>query len=419
MAGFKKVFKDSLFYKNIFTLFKGSAISQVIPLLISPVITRLYTPRELGVLALFTSISTILGSIVNGRYEQALVLVKSEEEANHLTSLSLLISLIVSSILLLFFLFFSSFFLEILNEPKLVFWIYFIPLVVFSIGVYNTLNYYQLRKKEFKSISNSEIYRSVSFASIQIVFPALKSGLFGLMIGKIISSLFTTYYLWKTSKLQLLKVNFSTLKTVAKRYIDFPKYTNFSILLNNLSVNAINLLIPILYSTSILGLYSLMYRALGTPFTFLGNSINQVFLEDAVNQRNNINQAYNLTKRMVIQLSIVSVLFFGVAYFVVEDLFAFVFGEEWRLSGVYAKCLIPFFLFKFIASPLTSIHTAFEKQKLSFILQLIMFIVSMGTISYAYFFSWNFEYYLLLFSFLMSIFYIFRIIIILRIAKNK
>ena len=179
------------------------------------------------------------------------------------------------------------------------------------------------------------------------------------------------------------------------------------------------MLIPILYSTSLLGLYSLMYRALGTPFTFLGNSINQVFLEDAVNQRNTINQAYNLTKRMVIQLSIVSVLFFGVAYFVVEDLFAFVFGEEWRLSGVYAKCLIPFFLFKFIASPLTSIHTAFEKQKLSFILQLIMFIVSMGTISYAYFFSWNFEDYLLLFSFLMSIFYIFRIIIILRIAKNK
>jgi O-antigen/teichoic acid export membrane protein len=263
------------------------------------------------------------------------------------------------------------------------------------------------------------VYRSASFSSIQLSLPYLKSGLFGLIIGKIISSLIAPFYLWKTSRFEVGKVNFSMLFLLAKRYIDFPKYTNLSILLNNLSVNAINLLIPVLYSTSLLGLYSLMYKVLATPFAFLGNTINQVFLEDAVRQKNELGQAYKLTKRMVLQLTFVSVIFFGTAYFIVEDFFAFVFGEDWRMSGVYAKYLIPFFMFKFIASPLTSIHTAFEKQKLSFTLQLIMFVLSMGSLLYAYINLLIFEHYLLLFSVLISIFYIYRVLIILKIAKNQ
>jgi O-antigen/teichoic acid export membrane protein len=419
MVDFKTVFKDSVFYKNILTLLKGSVLAQFIPLIISPIITRLYSPRELGVLALFSSLSVILGSIVNGRYEQALVLVKSEDEARHLTILSLLISFVMSLLFLIVFILFKPFLLEFFNEPDLGYWIYCIPLVVFSIGVYNTLNYYELRKKNFNSISKSEVYRSASFSSIQLSLPYLKSGLFGLIIGKIISSLVAPFYLWKTSRFEVGKVNFSMLFLLAKRYIDFPKFTNFSILLNYLSINAINLLIPSLYSTTLLGLYSLMYKVLAAPFAFLGNSINQVFLEDAVRQKNDTGQAFDLTKRMVLQLSLVSFLFFGLAYFIVEDLFAFIFGEEWKMSGVYAKYLIPFFMFKFIASPLTSIHTAFEKQKLSFTLQFIMFVISMGTIFYAFIYSYSFEQYLLLFSVLMSIFYMFRIAIILRISKNK
>ena len=418
MVNFKIDFIDSVFYKNILILLKGSVLAQLIPLIISPFITRLFSPKELGILALFSSISVILGSVVNGRYEQALVLVKTENEAKHLTILSLLISLVVSFILFLFFIFFQPHLLNFFNEPDLSFWIYLIPVVVFSIGAYNTLNYYELRKKNFKNIANSEIYRSTSFATIQLSFPLLKSGLFGLIIGKIISSLIAPFYLWKVSKFEIVKVNTSLLLILAKRFIDFPKYTNLSILLNNLSVNTINLLIPVLYSTSLLGLYSLMYKVLAAPFAFLGNTINQVFLEEVVRQKNELGQAYKLTKRMVIQLTLVSILFFGGAFFIIEDLFAFVFGEDWRMSGVYAKYLIPFFMFKFIASPLTSIHTAFEKQKLSFNLQLIMFVLSMGSLLYAHIKLWGFEQYLLLFSVVMSIFYVCRVIIILNIAKN-
>ena len=406
------------FYRNTFTLLKGSFLSQLLPLIISPFLTRLYSPAEFGVLAVFTSISTILGSIINGRYEQALVLVRTKNEAQLITALSLLISFIGSGVLFVIFYLAGPTLMQWLHISELDNWFYCIPLVVFSIGVYNTLNYYELRKKQFKSISNSEVSRSISLSSIQLLYPLIKTGFQGLIIGKIVSSLIAPLYLLRNANLSLNDLSFKKMLVIAKRFIDFPKYTNSSILLNNLSLHIVFLLIPIVYSSSILGLYSLMNKVMGTPFAFLGNSINQVFLEHVARQKREIGNAFKVTKQILIQLSILSLFSFGLVAFFMEDLFAFVFGEEWRLSGTYAVCLIPYFILKFIVSPLTSIHTAFEKQKLGFKLQLLMFVLSMISIFIAYFNNWNFINYLHLFSTLLSFFYILRMIIILRISKN-
>lgn len=410
--------KIGIFYKNVFSLFKGSFLSQLIPLLLSPILTRLYSPSEFGILAVFTSISIVLGSVINGRYEQALVLVKSQSEARLVTGLSLTISLVTSSILCVIFIFSGSSIMRLLSISELGFWFYLIPLVVFATGVFNTYNYYQLRQKQFGYISNSEIYKSLSLTSIQLLFPFFKSGFEGLLIGKIFSSLVAPFYLIKKTNLSFHLLSISKMRVMAKRYIDFPKYTNSSILLNNLSVNTIFILIPILYSSSILGLYSLTMKVMGAPFAFLGNSINQAFLEHISHKKNERGKAFLMTKRILIQLSILSIVSFGLTAFFMEDLFAFVFGEEWRLSGKYAVCLVPYFILKFIVSPLTSIHTAFEKQKLGFKLQLLMFALSIISILLAFINHWTFINYLHLFSTLLSVFYVLRMIIILRISKN-
>ncbi len=62
--------------RNILTLMTGSTIAQAIPIAISPILTRLYTPEDFGVLALFTSLVTIFSVISTGRYEFAIMLPK-------------------------------------------------------------------------------------------------------------------------------------------------------------------------------------------------------------------------------------------------------------------------------------------------------------------------------------------------------
>ncbi|MCK5335612.1 MAG: translocase, partial [Gammaproteobacteria bacterium] len=67
--------------RNVLTLMTGTSIAQAIPIAISPLLTRIYTPNDFGVYALFISIATIFGSIANARYEMAIMLPHKDEDA--------------------------------------------------------------------------------------------------------------------------------------------------------------------------------------------------------------------------------------------------------------------------------------------------------------------------------------------------
>jgi len=47
----KKLIPKGEFSKNVLTLMTGTTIAQAIPVAISPILTRLYTPEDFGVVA--------------------------------------------------------------------------------------------------------------------------------------------------------------------------------------------------------------------------------------------------------------------------------------------------------------------------------------------------------------------------------
>ena len=83
------------FSKNVLTLVSGTAIAQIIPIAISPVLTRIYTPEEFGIYAIFTSIVIIFSVISNGRYELAIVLPEKDEDAINIFALGLIINVVL------------------------------------------------------------------------------------------------------------------------------------------------------------------------------------------------------------------------------------------------------------------------------------------------------------------------------------
>ena len=56
----------------------GTTIAQAIPIAISPILTRIYTPEDFGIFALYLSILGLVAVIVTGRYEVAIVLTDGE-----------------------------------------------------------------------------------------------------------------------------------------------------------------------------------------------------------------------------------------------------------------------------------------------------------------------------------------------------
>ena len=64
------------FARHVLTLMSGTGLAQVIAVLASPLITRLFTPEDFGILASYTVLVGIFSAIVCGRYEFAIVLPK-------------------------------------------------------------------------------------------------------------------------------------------------------------------------------------------------------------------------------------------------------------------------------------------------------------------------------------------------------
>ena len=84
---------QSEFSLNVLTLMTGSTLSQAIPIAISPILTRIYTPEDFGLYAVYIAIITILGTIVSGRYELAIMLPKKDEDAINIFALGLVITI--------------------------------------------------------------------------------------------------------------------------------------------------------------------------------------------------------------------------------------------------------------------------------------------------------------------------------------
>jgi O-antigen/teichoic acid export membrane protein len=146
-----KILKSE-FNRNVLILAGGTAVAQAVPILISPILTRLYTPEDFGALAVFISITSIVGVIVNGRYELAIMLPEKDEDAINVAAVAFLFNVFVSGLFFLFILFFGDWLLEVLNAQNLGKLIYLAPLAVFLIGVFNILKYTNNRFKLYKDI---------------------------------------------------------------------------------------------------------------------------------------------------------------------------------------------------------------------------------------------------------------------------
>ena len=80
--------------KKIAILVTGTLVAQLITILLTPLLSRIYSPSDFGLFAIFFSTTGILSSIIGGRYEIAIVQPKKMSESMTLAFISLSIMLL-------------------------------------------------------------------------------------------------------------------------------------------------------------------------------------------------------------------------------------------------------------------------------------------------------------------------------------
>ena len=368
------------FGKNVLVMFTGVSFSQVIPIFVSPILTRLFSPSDFGLLAVFMSIVAIPSNISSLKYDSAIMLPKEDKEAINIVALSFLIISSISIITLIILMVFRNFFIDFLNNDNVFYLLVLIPFVVFITGIFQILNNWGSRKKKFKRLALRNITQTSVGAGSKLALGNLGVKTTGLIIGAIIGQVIATFTLafqtYREDKMYLKEITFDKMKKNAIKYKNFPLFTAWQGFFDTFNLSGVSFIIKYFYSATFLGYYTFTMGLMQKPLALIGNSIAQVFYQKASNLYNEKQDLWKLVKNLSIKLASIGIIGFAPIVFFGPTIFSFVFSEKWQIAGEYARLLTPWLLMKFIVSPLTIIPQIYNKQKMFFILSLGINIIS-------------------------------------------
>jgi len=412
----------SEFTHNVLTLLSGTAIAQAIPIAISPILTRIYSPEDFGLFGLFFAILAILAVLTNGRYENAIMLPKKDGDALHIFALGIIINFFLSITILIIVAIFNDSITKLLGNEEISLWLYFIPISLFFTGLFNILNSMNNRQKNYKDIASATITKSMVMAVVQLVIGLVKSGATGLISGQILAQFFANVKLFKNiikDKREIFSIKRLKIIALAVRYKKFPIFSLPSALANVLAGQLSNILISSFYSVGTLGFYFFIQRILAIPSVLIGKSIGQVYFEEATREKNTNGVIINIFNSTLKKLIVIGLPSFSILFFIIEDLFAFVFGEDWRIAGHYAQLVIPMFFMRFVVSALSSTYDIFQALKIELIWQIVLLIGSVLIIVFYHLMHIEFEKLLIAISIFISIMQLISLYIMKKISSGE
>ena len=366
-----KELRKSEFVRQVLTLFTGSAIAQSLPFFAEPAITRLYTPAELAIIGLYTSVAMMFAIVATGRYELAIMLPRSKRKSINLVALSFFITIGVTIIS-----FFSVFLLndwicEIQKSDVLGQFLWYVPISVFAIGVFSTLNQWTNRQGHHKWMAASRITQSGTNSSLALIFGFLKMGNLGLIIayisGQVLSVFPVLIKFLKKDKSLLKEVTKKEIKEVAIEYKKFPTINSLHAFADMFFLSALMFLLLYYFGEDATGYYSRTYKILLVPAIFIGSAISQIFFRKISTMKTNNEPMIMFLRRMAGILFLIGLPIFVLLMVLGPQIFEFVLGDGYFIAGQYAAILAPWIWMKFIVSPFTLVPVVFNKLSLSFL----------------------------------------------------
>lgn len=395
--------KRNKFISGVIILFTGTAFAQLLNIILSPIVTRLYTPEEFGIVAIFSVFLVVLG-ISTLKFEVAIPITNTNRQAINLIIVSAIVSIFLNAIVLFIIIIFRTKINEMFgfdDNPNIVF---LIPLGALLISFFNITRQWTIKQSEYSILSRATVTQSIGGNVTKIIFGLASFGTMGLIISRIVSGSLGILTLSK-SLISNYKTSFSSLSLneitqIIIRYKKFAIYMTPNSLLIIVIAQIPVLIMGILYGPEITGYYSLAQTIIMLPLAIIGDSIGNVFYSESSKiVKQNPNEVIKLSYKLVFWLFFISLIPGLILYLYGPLLFTVVFGEAWYLAGVYSQVLILVLITRMTLHPLNKIFELIEKQKDKLYLNIIQ-VILLGKI---FIYSLTFEVSPVTFLFMYSI----------------
>lgn len=377
------------------TLASGAAVAHGITAASLPFVTRVFSPQDFSVLAVFSSMVAIVSVVACLRFEIAIPLPEDDRVATHLFLLAVIGTVLVTLGCGAAIGMASSGISELVGRPDIRPYLSLLPIAVLLSGFYAALQCWYIRQKRFASIAVSRIAQSSAAVGTQLGYAAVASANpAGLISGVLLNPGSGVLVLgWqllsdKVFRNSIRNANSRALWATYRAHDRFPKYSTWEALANSAAIQIPLLMIAAMASGPESGYLLLAMTVVQAPMSLVGTAIGQVFLSGAA-EKYRRNELAGFTVDVLGQLNRAGVgplLALGIASPVI---FPIAFGHEWARSGELVAWMTPWFALQFLASPVSMALHVGGHQRVAFGLQVFGLIVRVLSIQIASILQWK------------------------------
>ncbi len=382
---FESVFSSEI-RKNAARLISANVISQVIALVVYPVITRQYSPAELGIFNTFMSIFSIFSILSTCKYESAIQLPQSDRDAATLFQLCIKIALITSIFICIILCFGKSFILSVFKMKELANGIWMLPPAILFNAIGITLVCWCNRHKQFKLTSRYLLVQNISSSLFKIILGGIKYTRLGMILSSLIGYVCSILPFVLTKNKQSLFAplfvnNNAQTARVAKEYDQFPKYNMPHSFVNIISSNLPVLLLAPFFGQSSIGYFG-MAMAMGfRPIFVLYNSFYNIFFQRMSEQYRAKSSVLPLFSSFCKKGVIVLLPTFVLIYFFSTPTVLYLLGKEWGETARYLTLILPWLFMTVLGGTFSFIPILFGKQKTALMIEILYAILRIIALS--------------------------------------
>lgn len=358
--------KASLVFKNMGILATGSVISKIIGFATYPIITRIYSPADFGIYAVYTSAIFILLPFATLRYTIAIPLPRNDILAFNILAMGFIIVIIFSSVLSIFFIISDTYIFELFNIDELAPYWWLLVIGIIGAALYDMFTDWATRKKKFAPVAHTDIWRSTISAILKIILGIIGYKPIGLLLGdtahKTGGSLYLIKSFYKDIMLYSSSLSRRYIVFLSKYYRNLPLYHMPSDFLLVLTSKMPILFFAYQFGVEDSGQLGLSIMIVSVPMGLIGKSTSKAYYAEiakiGITDKKNF---IKITKSVIKNLSLLSIFTFGILL-VSPTIFKFVFGEAWIQAGEFTRILSVYILFEFVTAPLVNIFNVYNKQ---------------------------------------------------------
>ena len=352
--------------KNFSKLLSANVVAQAIGLVVYPILTRIYSPEDFGLLNLFLSIGGVLVILSTAEYYNAIVLPANKKDGISVASLCISLLLLTVGLTTLSVLF-SSEIADLFNTPALADYYWMMPILVASLGGWNILNYWYIRCTKYDAISGYQLTQSTLSAGGKLGFGyagILNGGMiYSMVIAPTISLLLSLFAARRTLKGASVP-SWREVREAAYKYRNFPSFSLPRSFINMVAGQLPVLMLTPFFGAQYVGWWSMAILLGFTPISVIVRSVYQVMYQYTTDQVNKHLPIYVYFRRFTWLVLALGIPILSILCYFMPDLTLLVLGEGWEETGIYLRWMLPWVLCNLLVGSTGFLADVFFKQKI-------------------------------------------------------